>query len=68
MFRLMADLAMDRHGELWPDPLVHPDQFVLCRMPGDMDEGVVGGDDLHPLPDQQVLHSADRPLVAGDLA
>ena len=40
----VADLAMDRQGDLGPDPLIDPYQLVARRMARDMDVGVVVGD------------------------
>ena len=60
----VAGLAMHRDRDLRADHLVHAHQLVARRMPRDMDEMVLLGDDLDAEPDQRVLQPADRLLVA----
>ena len=54
----MLRLAMDRDGDLRPDPLVHLRQLVARRMAGDVDLRVgLVGDDLDAEVQQAVLQS-----------
>jgi len=60
----VAGFAMHRDGNLRADHLVHAHQLVAGRMPRDMDEMVLLGDDLDTKPNQRVLQPVDRLLVA----
>ena len=62
----MAGFAVNRDRHLRADHLVHAHELVTRGMAGDVDEVVLLGDDLDPEPDQRVLQSIDRLLVAGD--
>ena len=48
MFGLMHIFAMDRDRRGRADPLIEFDQLFLGRMTRDMDEFLLGGDDLDP--------------------
>ena len=45
MRREMHRLAMDRHGDLRPEPAIHLAKLVAARMAGDVDQRVAVGDD-----------------------
>src|SRR6202022_2287723 len=62
----MAGFAMDRDRHPRAHHLVHPHELVARRMAGDVDEVILLGDDLDPEPDQRVLQSIYRLLVAGN--
>ena len=66
MLGLMQEFAMhgDRRGRA--DILIHLDQLFLRRMAGDMDEFLLGGDDIDAALQQPALHMGDLDLVAGN--
>ena len=62
----VAGLAVDRDGDLRPDPAVHLLHLVAARVARHVDEVIVLGDDLDALADQLVVQVVERALVAGD--
>ena len=62
----VARLAVDRHGDLRPDPAVHLLELVAAGVARDVDEMVLLGDHLDALTDQQIVQVEQRALVAGD--
>ena len=67
MLQQVAALAVGRHGDLRPRPLVHPLQLVAAGMAGDVDARMVAlGVEAHAAVGELVLQVADRDLVAGD--
>src|SRR5947208_3030903 len=63
----VAALAVGRHGDRRPGPLVHPLQLVSARVAGDVNTRMVAlGVKAHASVGEVVLQVADRDLVAGN--
>ena len=62
----MHRFAMNRHQHFGFHPGIELAQLVAPGVAGDMDEAIIGGDDLDALVDQPVLDVDDFPLIAGN--